>query len=652
MVQEFIILKSGQFPADSEDESGGGNGGDDCGQSNNTISLGVNCLATLDNIGSCAGSCGIDEFALTLTASDFNAGGDTIWIKFTNTSGYADQYIAGLYSSAAGADIQNQIGYQTFTDFSNVPSGRGQMDYTFFRPNGNPTNLAGDYDQMYFFYDYDQRDNQETKDSLNAWTEWLWEDVGIRGFRMDAVKHFNYQFTGDLCDYLHDKGIDPGMMVGEFFDTNAGTLNNWVTNVESEMDTDTKAAIDIRTFDFALRQSLKNACDAFGYDVRNVFQSGMVDGVGANGYNVVTFLNNHDYRDEGQPVANDPMLGYAYLLTNNKVGLPSIFYPDYYPVTPLHYPPTNLKEDIDELIQIHKDYILNSSSVDYLSRFSTPYSSSYISDPNHSSTTLLYQLSGGIGNKEVIVAINFAGETLKVDHQINSSNLIVGDTLFDVLGNSNFPYALVSGTNQIYVELPARSYSVWINETTTPLPVDLVDFSASEQNESVLLKWRTATELNFDRFELERSPNSRDFEKIASQKSRADNGGGASYLYLDELPLRNQNNYYRLKVIDKDGSFVYTNIQTVYFNDIAPTAILQPNPATEEVVLQLATQQKENINIDLYHPDGRLLSTATYNAVEGDHKIRLSLDAVPQGLYLVKLRMGDKILFLKGIRNH
>jgi Alpha amylase, catalytic domain len=636
------------LPAVNENEGSGGNGGGDCGQSNNTITLGVDHLANIDNVGSCSGFCGIDEFALTVTASDFSAAGDTLWIFINNTAGYADQYIAGLWSASAGADIQNQIKYQTYTDFSNVPSGRGQMDYTFFKPNGNPTSLAGDWDQMYFFYDYDQQYNQDTKDSLNEWSRWLWDEVGIRGFRMDAVKHFPYQFTGDLLDFLHDNGIDPGMAVGEFFDTNASALNNWILNVESEMDSDTKAAIDIRVFDFALREALKNASDAFGYDVRNVFQSGLVDGAGANSYNVVTFLNNHDYRDAGQPVANDPMLGYTYLLTNNQIGLPTVFYADYYPVTPPNYPVTNLKTKIDELIDLHKNYIYNSTSADYLSRFSTPYSSNYIAGfPN---TTLLYQLSGGIANNEVIVAINYAGETLKVDHSINTTNLAVGDTLFDVLGYSNFPYAIVSGTNQIYIELPARSYSVWINETPVPLPVELLRFSASLKNENVWLEWETATELNVKGFDLERSADGRTFEKITSQASIAANGGGASYSHLDESPPRNQNIYYRLKTVDLDGSFAYSDIQRAFVKSDILTAVLQPNPAQEEVALQLTTTKAEQITVAVFLSDGRLILSKQEEIGVGAHILYLPLEMVPQGMYLVKVSTGEELLFLKGVK--
>ena len=64
-------------------------------------------------------------------------------------------------------------------------------------------------------------------------TVWNWNEVGIRGFRVDAVKHFPADFMGDLLDHLHDNGIDPGMVVGEAYDFSAGYLNGWLNDVES-----------------------------------------------------------------------------------------------------------------------------------------------------------------------------------------------------------------------------------------------------------------------------------------------------------------------------------------------------------------------------------------------------------------------------------
>lgn len=437
------------------------NGGGDCGQGSKVISLGRNFEASIDDIGGCGNFCGIDEFELTISASDFDTMGDTLWIYLGNTGGYADQYIHGLWSAALGQDIQSQITYFTFTDFNSMPSGRGGMDWQCFKPNGNPTQLTGDLDGLWFFYDIDQS-NQATTDTLYEWTKWLWEDVGIRGYRMDAVKHFPADFTGNMLDFMHNSGYNPGMVVGEFFDFNAFTLKGWIDDVEATMNPATIAAIDVRIFDFALRGALKNACDAFGYDVRDVFNAGMVNEAGAHAYSVVTFLNNHDFREEGQPVENDPMLAYAYLFTNNQIGLPTVFYADYYGSPVPHYTGVALKNEIDQLMAIHQDHIFGSSNIDYLSRHFTPYTQNFTSGLH--STTMAYQMSGGSSGKDIVVFINFAGDPLVMSHGVNTSsmNLQVGDMLIDKTGNATTNIVTVDGNSELQIEIPARSYAVFV----------------------------------------------------------------------------------------------------------------------------------------------------------------------------------------------
>ncbi len=421
------------------------NGGGGCGQPSNSISLGRTMVASID-----ADGCKIDEFALTLNGSDVNAAADTIFITMMNPNGnYSDHFIYELWYSGGG-NHQSAIEYQTYTDFTKMPSGQGKMNYMNFKPNGNPTQLAGDWDWMWFFYDYDQY-VPNTQDVLWSWTRWLWNDVGIRGLRMDAVKHFNHEFVGDLLDNLHDNTMDPGLVVGEFYDGNAWTLKSWLDNVKNSMDADTKAAIQPRVFDFALREALKNACDMFGYDARNIFTSGLVDAAGASGFDAVTFAGNHDFREHGQWIENDLILAYAYILTNNQVGLPCVFYKDYIN--------GGLQSQIDSLMAVHKKYIFGATSRDYLSRIGTPYSQSFSS--GYPNTTVLYQLMNTPSGQDVIVAINFAGEPLNVTQALNTTNLNSGDVLVDVLGRSGSLSTTISGY-QAQFTVPARSYSVWV----------------------------------------------------------------------------------------------------------------------------------------------------------------------------------------------
>jgi len=433
------------LPNDNESEPNGGGG---CGEANNVIRLGVDMYANIDGLG-----CKIDEFALTVNASDFNAAGDTLFVFMNNRNGgqYSDQYPYEIWYS--GSNVQGDLRFQTYTDFTSLSSGRGDMNHSHFKPNGNPTCLCGDWDYMYFFYDYDQTVTSG-RDTLFAWTRWMWSNAGIRGLRMDAVKHFTPEFVGDLLDNLNANAMNPGMVVGEWFDSNSFILKDWVDDVKSFMNAGTQAAIKPRVFDFALRDALEKTCDLFGYDARNVFTSSIVDAQSVNGDYAVTFVNNHDFRDPGQPVDNEPILAYAYTLTNNQLGVASVFYPDYYNL--------GLKTKINQLIEIHKNYIYGASSRDYLSRIGTPYSATYTGGfPN---TTLLYQLRGAVSGRDVIVAINFAGEQLKVTHGVNTTSLPIGATLVDAVGNSTTATLTVNASNQIYLELPARSYAVWIED--------------------------------------------------------------------------------------------------------------------------------------------------------------------------------------------
>ncbi|MBK7884175.1 MAG: alpha amylase [Chitinophagaceae bacterium] len=444
------------------------NGGSDCGENglSTTIQLGRNMNAKVD-----AQGCLTDEFKLSITANDFNGAGDTLFISLNNSGSYSDHRIYGVWSSAKNQDIISQLKYQTFTDFTKMPSGRGQMNFEFFKPhsaNAASTFLDGDWDSMLFFYDYDQS-QKRTKDTLINYTKWNWTDLGVRGIRMDAVKHFSPQFVGEMLNSMNASNMNPSLVVGELFSTDANELKGWVNSVNAAMTPAAKAAISPKIFDFTLRENLRKACDDDAFDVRNVFTGSLRD-LGLSGFNVVTFANNHDFRQATgfeSLIRKNPNLAYAYILTNNQLGVPTVFYPDYYgypkPKDGLYaYHPTNLpalKTEIDALIKVLKTNISGSPSVDYLNRFNTPYSSNFIS--GSSNKAMIYQLKGAFKqgySRDIIVAINFGTSTLKVDHQINTNNGAIkpGVKFTDILKRSAFPFAVVSASNQIYMEVPAK----------------------------------------------------------------------------------------------------------------------------------------------------------------------------------------------------
>lgn len=436
------------------------NGGGDCSEANNTYTIGTRKFCNID-----AGGCGVDEFAVTLDTSNFNITGDTLWISLANVGSnlgdMSDHFIYGIWNAAASQNVQPQLRYNTYTDFTTLPSGKGKMNWQNFLPNGSPTQLNGDIDAMYFFYDIDH-DVPSSQQALNQYTAWMIDTVGVEGIRVDAVKHFPTWYMGDLLDHLHYKGINPSMVVGESYDFNPAVLNGWVNDVKNYMDQSTKDSIEVRVFDFALRGALKAACDQFGYDVRNVFGSGCVAN-GGSPFSTVTFVNNHDFRDPGQPVINQPELAYAYILTNNQLGLPCIYYLDYF---------TPAKGKINALLKAHKRYIFGASSVDYLTNFGSTYASFYQS--GYANTTLCYQLHGAQSGKEVVVAINFAGDTLDLYQKINMSNLAVGDTFTSIFGVGSV-LQQVNNNQELHIVVPPCSFAVYVqgNESDSLISFDV-----------------------------------------------------------------------------------------------------------------------------------------------------------------------------------
>ena len=609
------------------------NGGGICTEPFDNLPLNTDVLATVET----TGSCNTDEFKVTLTAADFDPAGDYLYVYTNNTGGYSDHRFYEVYNASATADVAGQLEYLTYTDFTGMPSGQGGMNFESFKPNtGNATTqtLRGDEDQLFFFYDYDQsRTNVRT--TLFDWSSWLWDDVGIRGFRMDAVKHFEPGFVGDLLDHLHGQGKLPGMVVGEFFDGNEVLLKNWVDGVRASMEPATVSDIPVRVFDFGLRNALKASSDNFGYDVRNVFNAGVVDGAGGSGFEAVTFLNNHDFRHAGEPVQNNPMLGYAYILTNNQVGLPCVFYPDYANVTPTDaFPNTNLKAPIDALMAVQQQYIAGSMEVDYLSRFSTPYPANYTSGfPN---TTLFYQLSGNGAptGQNVLVAINYAGEALQLTHGIRQdfANAPVGvdNTFTEVLSNSTTSTLTVNGDGEVYIELPPFSYSVWAQSAV--LPATLTGFEARLDGRRVVLDWRVAAEEKLSHYAVERSVDGKAWKTIGQVPARM----RPEYAYTDALPATGRN-YYRLRMVDFDGTETYSEIREVLLGQV-PFASITSTVVMGQLDFNYWMPEGRELSVQLIDLTGRVLRTEWYRDTEGTQSVSWSTAHLPAAGYVLCFR--------------
>ena len=166
------------------------------------------------------------------------------------------------------------------------------------------------------------------------------------------------------------------------------------------------------------------------------------------------------------------------------------------------------------------------------------------------------------------------------------------------------------------------------------LPVSLISFkaTATSNNRQALLEWITSVEINNDRFEVERSANALDWKKLGVLSGKGNNTERAYYTYTDESPLLNTS-YYRLKQIDFDGTYTYSQIKALSFEEeLSSVLTAYPNPTIGTVTITL-NELIDVQKIGLYNLSGNQLSGNTQSL--SPNKVSVDLSNLPTGTYLV-----------------
>ncbi|SEJ74372.1 Por secretion system C-terminal sorting domain-containing protein [Dyadobacter sp. SG02] len=142
------------------------------------------------------------------------------------------------------------------------------------------------------------------------------------------------------------------------------------------------------------------------------------------------------------------------------------------------------------------------------------------------------------------------------------------------------------------------------------LPVTLVSFNAQKRENAGALEWKTSSETNSDRFEIERSSQGKNWEKIGTVQAAKESSALFSYSFLDTAPLHGQN-LYRLKMIDSDETFAYSHILNLDFKNNA-RLVVYPNPASEKIQVK-SDSEKEVSKIEIYNRSGVLTAQSIGN---------------------------------------
>ncbi|HEX6333994.1 MAG TPA: T9SS type A sorting domain-containing protein, partial [Flavisolibacter sp.] len=203
-----------------------------------------------------------------------------------------------------------------------------------------------------------------------------------------------------------------------------------------------------------------------------------------------------------------------------------------------------------------------------------------------------------------------------------------------------------------YAEFRVKRFSeFWLNnggfDQGTPLPVKLLQFTAEKTSGlDVVVQWDVASQTLVNRYEVELALTEADvlsnnFVKIG-EVAAVPGTGNLHYEFTDTDPAKFATRYYRLKIVNQDGSFQYSAIRSVTFAD-AVLEQVYPNPSTGKFFLVYQLNPNERITARVYDAKARLVKVITFTGTGMSQKfeIDLSQEVYATGVYLLHINLGS-----------
>ncbi|HEY1645973.1 MAG TPA: T9SS type A sorting domain-containing protein, partial [Candidatus Saccharimonadales bacterium] len=173
----------------------------------------------------------------------------------------------------------------------------------------------------------------------------------------------------------------------------------------------------------------------------------------------------------------------------------------------------------------------------------------------------------------------------------------------------------------------------------TLLPITLVSFNAVKENANALCTWQTATEQNTAYFEVEVSTAASNlvFYPLGSVKAQGNSTSLLNYNFLDIQPGKTGIRYYRLKIVNDDSSYTYSNVIAVDFNSTqSRVGSLYPNPASTLLYYTISENNTGSVAVNIIDITGRVIIKNTFTSAMGVNTFSTDVSTLPQGMYILQ----------------
>ena len=178
------------------------------------------------------------------------------------------------------------------------------------------------------------------------------------------------------------------------------------------------------------------------------------------------------------------------------------------------------------------------------------------------------------------------------------------------------------------------------------LPIELLSFTALLNNEdNVEINWATATETHNDYFVVERSKDGLIWEPIITKPGAGTTTLASTYFDVDYAPLSGLS-YYRLKQVDFDGTYTYSNIEFVNRNKNKGYGSfnMYPNPNKgNDLTIEFSEYSDDDLTINIIDPTGKLVAIKNINGDSRNGIVSLQLNHLPKGLYYLRASTGNYV---------
>ncbi len=240
----------------------------------------------------------------------------------------------------------------------------------------------------------------------------------------------------------------------------------------------------------------------------------------------------------------------------------------------------------------------------------------------------------------------------------NAFKITPGGTITEIIditgdgaGSGNFFYSphriATDGSGNVYVAGSNADNAYKIG--TFQLPVELIDFYGRVINEKIQLKWTTAIELNNLGFEIQKSKEGIDWEVIDFVEGLGTTNDVNEYQYQDKNPYKGIN-HYRLKQIDFDGTFEYSNVIAVEYENPEMNFNVFPNPSNGLINLQIDNPSNQEIKIKVLDNIGRRITES--EIIQGESNLQKEMEIKRSGIYIITVQIRDEVFYEKIVINN